>query len=129
MRTTLAAAIAAVSLASAAPVSAAVSQDDFRVQSTGNLVTLCEAAPSDPLAVHALNFCHGYIAGVADQYQAMGSPRPGAPPPYCLPDPRPTRTQAIAMFVEWVKANPAESKAAAVDSLFRFARQTWPCNR
>ncbi len=129
MRATLAAAATAASLAFAVPAAAAVTQDDFLVRTTGNLVTLCEAPQGDPLAVHALNFCHGYVAGVADQFQSMGSPRPGAPPPYCLPTPPPTRTQAIATFVSWVKANPAESSALAVDSLFRFARATWPCNR
>ena len=127
MRATFAAAVAAVSLATAAPATAAVTQDDFLVRTTQNLVNLCEADRQDPLAIHALNFCHGYIAGIYDQFQAWGSPRPGAPPPFCLPDARPSRTQAVTTFVAWVKANPTEANALAVDSLFRFARTTWPC--
>ncbi|BBK42507.1 hypothetical protein STVA_25270 [Allostella vacuolata] len=127
MRIPFAAAFAAVSLASAMPAAAAVTQDDFLVRNTGSLVALCSVTPQDPLAVQALHFCHGYVAGVADQYQSMGAPRPGVPPPYCLTDPRPTRSQAIGMFLDWVKANPAEASAEAVDSLFRFARAAWPC--
>lgn len=127
--TAAAAAVAAAALASAAPAGAAVTQEDFLVRNTGSLVSLCSVTAQDPMAVQALHFCHGYIAGVADQYQAMGSPRPGEPPPYCLPEPRPTRVQAIEMFVAWVKANPGEARADAVDSLFRFARTTWPCQR
>ena len=129
MRTTIAAAMAALSLSAAAPAGAAVTQDDFLVRTTAGLVSLCTAGPQDPMGSQALHFCHGYVAGVADQYQSMGAPRPGEPPPYCLPQPRPTRSQAIELFVAWVKANPAEANAEAVDSLFRFARATWPCKR
>lgn len=125
----IAAALAVGSLALAMPAGAAVTQDDFLVRNTGSLVSLCSVTPQDPMAVQALHFCHGYVAGVADQYQSMGAPRPGEPPPYCLPQQRPTRSQAIEMFVGWVKANPAEANAEAVDSLFRFARATWPCKR
>ncbi|BBK31543.1 hypothetical protein EDC65_0345 [Stella humosa] len=127
MRSLFAAAAAAACLSAALPATAAVTQDDFLVARTSNLVALCTVEPQDPLGSQALHFCHGYMAGVADQYQALGSPRPGAPRPFCLPDQRPTRSQAIGMFVEWVKANPAEASAEAVDSLFRFARATWPC--
>ncbi|WP_374449948.1 Rap1a/Tai family immunity protein [Stella sp.] len=129
MKRAIAAALAAASLTAAASAGAAVTRDDFLVRNTASLVSLCSVQPQDPMAVQALHFCHGYVAGVADQYQAMGAPRPGEPPPYCLPEPRPSRSQAVEMFLAWAKANPAEAKAEAVDSLFRFARATWPCKR
>ncbi|MCC7276562.1 MAG: hypothetical protein IT561_28115 [Alphaproteobacteria bacterium] len=129
MRASIFAAFAAAALA-AGPAAAAVTQDDFLVATTANLVNLCDVGPQDPLGTQALHFCHGYIAGIADQYQALGAPRPGQPPFYCLPaDKRPTRSEAVGMFVAWIKANPAEASAQAVDSYFRFSRATWPCKR
>jgi len=38
----------------------AVSEKDFEVQTTENMINLCTVAPDDPLYHHAINFCHGY---------------------------------------------------------------------
>ena len=34
------------------------------VRSTGDLIELCTAAPTDPMGTAALNFCHGFGVGV-----------------------------------------------------------------
>ena len=47
-----------------APGRAAVTQDTFMVRSTGDLIELCTAAPTDPMGTAALNFCHGFGVGV-----------------------------------------------------------------
>jgi hypothetical protein len=44
-------------------IAGAVSEKDFEVQSTENIINLCTASPDDPLYHQAINFCHGYLVG------------------------------------------------------------------
>ncbi|MGD8668292.1 MAG: hypothetical protein PVI58_19985, partial [Desulfobacterales bacterium] len=46
----------------------AVSQQDFQVDTTEQLLNLCSATPDDPFYTHAMNFCHGYLVGAYDYY-------------------------------------------------------------
>ena len=41
----------------------AVSEKDFSVETTENLINLCAVAPDDPLYKWAISFCHGYLVG------------------------------------------------------------------
>jgi len=41
----------------------AVSEKDFEVQTTQELLNLCTASPSDPLYPQPVNFCSGCLAG------------------------------------------------------------------
>jgi hypothetical protein len=41
---------------------------------------------------------------------------------------RPTRDQAVAMFVEWSKAHPENDSNEAVDGVLLWAADTYPCN-
>jgi hypothetical protein len=104
----------------------AVSEKDFEVQTTENLINLCTAATEDPLYHQAINFCHGYLVGAFHYYEAAGS-GPGGLELVCLPDPHPSRNDAFAMFVEWVKAHPQYLKERAVETEFRFLMEKWPC--
>jgi hypothetical protein len=62
MRNALAAAGAACGLAASA---LAVETSNFSVATTRDLVALCSCQPDDPLYAEALQFCYGYMAGVA----------------------------------------------------------------
>ena len=104
----------------------AASEKDFEVQTTENLINLCTAAPDDPLYHQAVNFCHGFLVGAYRYYEAAGS-GPAGLKLVCLPDPPPSRNDAFAMFVEWVKAHPQYLKEKAVETEFRFLMQKWPC--
>jgi hypothetical protein len=104
----------------------AASEKDFEVQSTENLINLCTAAPEDPLYNQAINFCHGYVVGAYHYYVASESGPEGLKM-ICVPDPPPSRNQAIAMFIEWVKDHPQYLKEKAVETEFRFLTQQWPC--
>jgi hypothetical protein len=105
----------------------AVSEKDFQVQNTRELLNLCTASPGDPLYPQAVNFCHGYLVGAYKYYEAAHS-GPNAPKLVCLPDPAPTRDQSIAMFIEWAKAHPQYWNEPPVETEFRFLIETWPCN-
>ena len=104
----------------------AVSEKDFEANTAQDLVNLCSASPDDPMYHQAINFCHGYFVGAFHYYEAMSSGPKGVKF-VCLPDPRPSRNEAINMIVEWVQANPQYLKETPVEAQFRFMMQKWPC--
>ena len=104
----------------------AVSEKDFEVQTTENIINLCTASPDDPLYHQAINFCHGFLVGAYRYYEAAGS-GPGGLKLVCLPDPRPSRNETIDMFIEWAKAHRQHWGEPAVETEFRFLMENWPC--
>jgi len=107
-------------------VASAVSEKDFKVQTTRNLINLCTAAQDDPLYREAINFCHGYLVGAFHYDQALTA-GPKEPKLVCLPNPQPSRNDAIKMFVEWAKKHPQYMKELPVETEFRFLVEKWPC--
>jgi hypothetical protein len=110
-----------------APGRAAVSQDTFMVRSTGDLIELCTAAPTDPMGTAALNFCHGFSVGVYRVLEEIESARKVHM--FCLPDPMPTRNEALASFLQWGKANPDQLSAPPQDGIAAFLSKQYPCTR
>ncbi|HUC65637.1 MAG TPA: Rap1a/Tai family immunity protein [Stellaceae bacterium] len=106
----------------------AVSPNDFLVTTTADLVDLCSVTASDEMHTAAIHFCHGFVAGTYQFYIAERGGT-GTPPMYCLPNPSPTRDQAISMFVAWARSNPQYMSDLPVNSLMRFAVTTWPCKK
>jgi len=104
----------------------AVSEKDFEVETTENLINLCTTPVDDPLHNHAINFCHGYLAGAYNYYEAISSGPKGIQL-VCLSDPSPSRNDAIAMFIEWVKTHPQHLGDKPVETQFRFLIEKWPC--
>jgi hypothetical protein len=104
----------------------AVSEKDFEVQATENIVNLCTASPDDPLYHQAINFCHGYLVGAYHYYEAVSSGPKGIRF-VCPPDPMPSRNDTIDAFIQWVKAHPQHWGETAVETEFRFLMEKWPC--
>lgn len=107
---------------------AAVTDDDFMVKTTQNLVNLCAVSADDPRAKEAIQMCQGYLVGAYDYYVAENSGKDSMRL-VCLPNPSPSRNEAVAMFVEWAKANPQYMKERPVDTEFRFLSAKWPCKK
>ncbi len=107
-------------------IAGAVSEKDFEVQATENIVNLCTASPDDPLYHQAINFCHGYLVGAYHYYEAESS-GPNGIKFVCPPDPRPSRNDMIGMFIEWAKAHPQYLEETPVETEFRFLMEKWPC--
>ena len=107
---------------------AAVTDEDFVLATTQNLVNLCSVSASDPRAKEAIQMCEGYMLGAYHYYLATNSGKNDMRL-VCMPSPTPTRDQVAAMFVEWAKANPQYMKEAPVDSEFRFMSARWPCKK
>ncbi len=123
MRTLALAVTAAVALSGSA---LALSPDDFKVDSAAALVKLCSAQPTDEHYTAATHFCHGYGSGAFHYYkiQALADPKREF---VCFAEPLPTRTQVINDFVAWAKARPQYMSNDAVDVLFRYLGETYPC--
>ena len=118
--------LAAVFMAPALAGAGMVTEDDFKAKTTLNLINLCTASADDPKRDKAIHFCHGYLVGAYDFYTAAYS-GPDFKPMICVPNPAPSRNEAINMFVEWAKAHPQYMNEKPVDTEFRFLMEKWPC--
>jgi hypothetical protein len=118
-------AIALCAFAWHAPARAATA-DNFMVRSTADFVALCETQPNQENYVAAIHFCQGFASGAYQYYLALAQANPAARY-VCAPTPPPTRDQAIAGFIAWARANPAQMSEPAVESIFRYLGTTYPC--
>ncbi|MBP2311277.1 Rap1a/Tai family immunity protein [Azospirillum soli] len=101
-------------------------ETNFQVRTTGDLIRLCEASPTDPTGIAALHFCHGFAVG-AYQYHQIAAAAEGKRRLICAPNPPPSRNEAIAAFVAWAKQNPNQMNTPPVEGMFRFLAQRYPC--
>lgn len=101
----------------------AATREDFTLQTTRDLLNVCSTPEGDPMRVGAIHFCEGYLVGAFQVYEKAIAPRTRL---VCMSQP-PTRDQGVAMFVEWAKAHPQYVNDSAVDGLFRFLSDAWPC--
>jgi Rap1a immunity proteins len=108
--------------------SEAVTRENFLLRNTQDFVELCTVKDGDPLRDAAIGFCHGYGLGAFHYYQAQHS-GPDSKPFICLPNPSPTRTEGLQMFLAWARDNPQHMNEPAVESIFRFLKATWPCKK
>jgi hypothetical protein len=106
----------------------AVTEADFEVKTTQNLLNLCAAPSSDPYYREAIHFCQGYLVG-AYQYQVAETSGEGGKPLVCFPTPSPSRNEALRMFIAWVQAHPQYWNERPVETEFRFLTEKWPCQK
>ena len=109
-------------------VAGAVTDGDFEVKTTRNLLNLCTVSANDARYKEALHFCHGFLVG-AYQYYLATLAGPNAKPLVCPPDPPPTRNAAITGFMGWAQGHPQYMNEAPVEAEFRFLTETYPCKR
>lgn len=108
-------------------VARAVTDEDFEVKTTRDLINLCTVSASDPRAQQAIHFCHGYLVGAYHYHVAASELPGGAKRLVCFPKSDVTRNEAVAMFVEWAKARPQFFNETPVETEFRFLIEKWPC--
>jgi hypothetical protein len=118
---------AAAALAFVTPLAAhAATEANFSAKTTGDLVELCEATPDNGIGTAAVNFCQGFALGaVLAEMQNMAAFR--GPKPFCLPNPPPSRNEALGEFVKWARASPDRMSTTSTDGLFRFLNERYPC--
>jgi hypothetical protein len=113
------------SFALLAAASHAADPQDFYVRSAQDLVRLCSVTDQEEIREEAIHFCHGFAAG-AWQYHLAQANGPDGRRLVCPPD-SVTRDAAIAGFVEWSARHPERMGEPAVEALFRFLIEKWPC--
>jgi len=104
----------------------AVTEKDFQAETTQDLLNLCTASADDPFYHQAVNFCHGYLVGAYQYYEAVSSGPKGIKF-VCPPDPVPSRNDSINEFIEWAKAHPQHMGESPVETEFRFLMEKWSC--
>jgi Rap1a immunity proteins len=104
----------------------AAAPEHYGLTTAAHLAKVCSPQPGQADAATSLAFCHGVLAGAGGYYDAS---TPAANRFICAPDPRPTRAQVADRFVAWMKARPQYNNDGAIDALFRFASETFPCKR
>jgi hypothetical protein len=109
----------------ATPVLADVSEE-YRVRNAGDLVSLCSRDSSAVDYVAALNFCHGFAVGAFAYYHSVASADPDSKI-VCVKQPYPERKKVIADFEVWSKTHASFMNDRAVDTLFRFLVEAFPC--
>jgi hypothetical protein len=95
----------------------------LRVRTAGDLAELCGANPKEPAADAKINYCHGFAQGAVD----VELRRAGDKKPFCFPSPAPTRTATLTEFVNWARALPDHRNMNALDGLFAFLAERFPC--
>jgi hypothetical protein len=115
--------VAGLALAASSQVAA---QEHYRLQSAADLAKLCATASSASDHASAVSFCHGVLAG---SYGYFLSVTPVVDRFVCPPNPAPTRAQVANGFVAWLKARPQYNNDGAIDALFRYAAEAFPCKR
>ncbi|MBB3268263.1 hypothetical protein FHW79_005938 [Azospirillum sp. OGB3] len=103
------------------------SETNFQVETTGDLVRLCEAQPTNTTGIAALHFCHGFAVGAYQYHQIVTVAEGRKRPLFCAPDPQPSRNEAIAGFVSWATRNQQQMGAPPVEGMFRYLVQRYPC--
>ena len=110
----------------ASGASRAATEANFGANTTGDLVELCTATPDNPIGTAAINFCEGFAQGaVLVEMQNQAAFR--GPKLFCMPNPPPSRNQALNDFVNWAGSAPDRLAQSSTDGLFRFLSERYPC--
>jgi len=102
----------------------AVEKSNFQLKNAAGLVEICSVPAEDPLYVNAKEFCHGYLVGAFQYYDATEPPSNRF---VCAPNPRPSRTEVMQRFVGWAAEHPQYMQDRPIDALFRFLAEAYPC--
>jgi hypothetical protein len=95
----------------------------LQARTAGDLADLCGTNPKEPLGDARINFCHGFAQGAitVEQRHTEGKK------PFCFPTPPPSRSATLGEFVNWVRSAPDHRSLNAVDGLFQFLGERFPC--
>jgi hypothetical protein len=129
IKTLAIAALAAVSLGTHATTlsSEGYSIEDFKLRSASDLVDVCTIETSHPDHAIATAFCYGFFEGAA-RYDEAISGTEWYVDIVCTPADA-SRSQAVAVFVEHLGANPQYSSDTPIDAVFRALSAQWPCSK
>ena len=115
-----------VLMAGATIASAAVTESQFPPRTVRDLIEICAPAQEDPMMTAAINYCHGFAEGAVIVEEAHEGRR-DARKLFCLPSPRPASGSEITKFIAWANAMPSRLDEPAIDGMFIYLAETYPC--
>ena len=119
---------AAVLALAAGAASAQVTEKNFVLRTTSDLVALCGVTQNDPNAIAAIHFCEGYLLGLDHFAEVTGRPFRGTL--YCPPEGlNMSRDEVVARLVTWHRQNPGPAGEGPLDGIVRWAAANWPCKK
>ncbi len=106
---------------------AAVTPQDFNLETAQDLVDVCAVAPADPQAEQAMSYCYGFVTGAMHYHRAVAA-GPDYRPIVCPPEP-PTNREVVDFFLEWAQdpANRQYLSEPPVETLLFAGSQEFPC--
>ena len=108
------------------PCAAHANEANFTAGTVGNLEELCTATPDTAIGTAEVNFCEGFAQGAFSvEMQNLAAFR--GPKLFCMPNPLPSRNEALSEFVNWARVSPDRMAATSTDGLFRFLSERYPC--
>ena len=99
--------------------------ENFRLGTAQDLVTVCTLSPDHEHYDAAIAFCYGFFEGATHYNNAIATSQ-WYSDIVCIP-PEVTRQQAVAVFIEYMDANPEYASESALDGIFRGLIAEWPC--
>jgi len=118
-------ALTAASGARAAPVT----QDNFLLKTTGDLVALCGADKTDSMYTAAINFCHGFGVGTYRMVEIEEAALRPKRKSLCTADAGMSREQAMAGFASWAADKPKTLASPPSDGFTEYLLATFPCKK
>ena len=113
-----------VGLCLSAATAIAVEVEDFRLQTTGDLVALCSAEPTDPMAAEAQQACYGYLAGTTDFNRALTAGE--RIKPFVCPGRELTRRELAEILVDWARDHAEYMAELPVEGVVRATVARFP---
>lgn len=112
--------------AGATIASANVTESQFPPRTVRDLIEVCAPAKDDPMMTAAINYCHGFAQGAVIVEEAHEEHR-DVRKLFCLPSPPPPSGSEISKFIAWANAMPSRLDEPAVDGMFIYLAETYPC--
>lgn len=112
--------------AGATLASAGVTESQFPPSTVRDLIEICAPVEEDPMMSAAINYCHGFAQGAVLVEEAHEDHR-DVRKLFCLPSPRPASGSEITKFIAWANALPSRLDEPAVDGMFIYLAETYPC--
>jgi hypothetical protein len=96
----------------------------LHANNAGELADLCVPPnPREPGADAKINFCHGFAQGAVDAVRRRAEELKK----FCFPSNPPPRGVIMTEFANWARALPAHRAEPAIDGLFHFLGERFPC--
>ena len=113
-------------VAGATIASAAVMESQFPPRTVRDLIEICAPSKEDPMMTAAINYCHGFAQGAVIVEEAHEDHR-DVRKLFCLPSPPPPSGSELSKFIAWANALPSRLDEPAIDGMFIYLAETYPC--